>query len=117
MMRINAPKSASRGGVLKGLVEVGEPELMSAREVQVALCNSITYGKGNGNHSSWEMKKCFPADEARSLFELPFEFHISGKAPITYRGKKIRSRWELRLKVDVAGGLDPEVRSEVIVLR
>jgi hypothetical protein len=117
MIVIDAPKSVARGEVLKGLVEVNKSELDSARMLEIGLYNSIKYGRLRGNYSSWEMKKTFSAQEARNLFELPFEFLVDKRAPITYRGKKIRSRWELRAKVDVAGGLDKEKRAEIIILR
>ncbi len=117
MIKINAPKSVTRGDVLKGIIEISESEVNSARDVTIGLYNNITYSGRMENYSSWETTKSFSAEEARVLFELPFEFHVSRGAPITYRGKKIRSRWELRLKVDVAGGLDKEEKAEVIVLR
>jgi sporulation-control protein spo0M len=117
MMKINAPKSVARGEVLKGIIEIGEAELKGAREVEIGFCSRITYGAGSRNYSSWEIKKTFSAEEARSLFELAFEFNVPRKAPITYSGKKVKSSWALKMKVDVAAGLDKEKEAEVIVLR
>ena len=49
MLKISAPKSVSRGGEFKGIIEVTENELKNARTVEVILHNTITYGKTKEN--------------------------------------------------------------------
>ena|GEM_PF-3035891 len=117
MIKINAPTSVNRDSELKGVVEIDEKELKGARLVEVKLCNEITYGGEKKNYSCWEMGKKFSPRDARNLFELPFEFHVDGEAPITYKGKQLVSRWKLGVFIDVIGGRDVWKKMDVLVLR
>ncbi|MBD3398679.1 hypothetical protein GF412_05555 [Candidatus Micrarchaeota archaeon] len=117
MIKINAPTSVSRGSEYKGVVEIGERELKGARLVEVALCNEITYGGKEANYSCWKMSKKFSPKDARSLFQLPFDFRVEGEAPVTYKGKRLSSKWKLNVNVDVVGAGDRWRRMDVIMLR
>ena len=101
----------------KGVVQIDEKDLQGARVVEVKLCNELNYGKDGKNYSCWEMGKKFSPRDARNLFELPFEFHVDGEAPITYKGKQLTSRWKLGVFIDVIGAKDRWRKMDVIVLR
>lgn len=117
MMKISAPKSVARGEELRGTAEIGKNDLKAARTVEIVLYNILTYGKGKRNYSAWETRKIFGPREARGMFELPFEFEVDKRAPVTYTGRQIASRWRIKLKVDVIGAPDKEEESEIIVFR
>ena len=117
MIKINAPTSITRGGEYKGVVEISEKELKGARSVEVALCNEINYGGKEPNYSCWKISKRFSPTDAKSLFELPFEFHVEGEAPVTYKGKKLASKWKLHVGIEVVGGMDRWKNMDVIMLR
>ncbi len=117
MIKINAPTSVNRNSELKGVVEIGEKELKGARMVEVKLCNEIMYGNEKRNYSCWEMGKKYSPGDARSLFELPFEFHVDGEAPITYKGKQLVSRWKLGVFINVIGARDRWKKMDVLVMR
>jgi len=117
MIKINAPTSVNRDSELKGVVQIDEKELKGARVVEVKLSNELTYGKEKKNYSCWEMGKKFSTRDARSLFELPFEFHLEGEAPITYKGKQLVSRWKLGVFIDVIGAKDRWKKMDVLVMR
>jgi hypothetical protein len=117
MIKIDAPTSITRGSEYKGVVEIGEKDLMGARSIEVALTNEITYGKEGKNYSCWKMSKKFSPGNARAMFELPFEFHVDGEAPVSYKGKQLSSKWKLHVDINVVGGSDRWRNMDVIMLR
>ena len=117
MMDIKVPGTVKRGEVLKGIVEVSDDELGSARRLEVVLYNILKFGKEKDNFSAWEIKKIFSPKDAKSLFELPFEFAIDEGAPVTYRGKELSSKWKVAVRVNVKAALDRKKEREIVVMR
>lgn len=112
-------RTVKRGEVVKGKVSFQSQELGRARAVRVELVNVLEYPNPcSKNLSKWKYTKKLSKQELKRYgYRVPFEFALDKKAPITYKGKKLKSYWELQAIIDIPLWFDKAEKAKLEVMR
>ncbi len=119
MVEFSVPSEVKLGETISGAVHIKPEEIGRAKEIVLYFENRIEYPNPcTKNFSKWgRCEKSFPSNEAKVNGNLTFEYTIPKNAPQTYNGQALRSRWFVKVKIDIPFWFDKNIEKEVIVKR
>lgn len=118
MVDFSVPSEVKRGEKISGSVYVKTEEIGRARKIVLYFENRIQYPNPcKNNFSSWGYTKEFPSKDAKINGNLPFEYVVPVNAPPTYNGQALKSKWFVKVKIDIPFWFDKNIEKEVVVKR
>lgn len=117
MIDIQIPSKVRRGEVLKGNVVISLEKEVNCRNLFISFDNILTYHNPCvRDFSGWSIQNSQVfSSKGKGLCNtiIPVEFRIPEKAPPSYAGRALNSRWLVTVKIDIP--LSTDIHADKIV--